>query len=120
MFSATEPSLAWLLLIAAPFGAVGEGGAFETPAGVVVEGVASGSAAEKVGIQPGDVIVAWSRAAVPPANPEPAEGTIASPFGVHAVGIEQAPRGPVTLRGSRGDDERSWALPPGALGLTVR
>ena len=55
--------------------------------GVVVEDVVEESAAQEAGIQPGDVIVSWSRAPVPPANPQGEEGSIASPFDVTRVEI---------------------------------
>src|SRR5437762_10286987 len=71
-------------------------------AGVVVEEVVKESAAAKAGLQPGDLIVSWSRAPAPPANPEAAQGAIASPFDLSDVEVDQAPRGPVILAGRRG------------------
>ena len=50
------------------------------PRGVVVEEVGKSSAGEKAGIKPGDVVLSWVRAAVPPANPVEARGEIGSPF----------------------------------------
>jgi CHAT domain-containing protein/Tfp pilus assembly protein PilF len=88
--------------------------------GVVVEQVAPQSAAQNVGIQPGDVIRSWSRAADPPANPHPARGTIESPFDMAEVETEQAPRGPVTLAGRRGSQDIASTFPPVPFGLTVR
>jgi CHAT domain-containing protein len=89
-------------------------------AGVVVEEVAKESPAQKAGIEPGDLILSWSREAAPPANPQGAFGSIQSPFDLAAVEIEEAPRGVVTLSGRRGASTATWALPPGSSGLTVR
>ncbi len=63
-----------------------------TPAGVVVEKVVPGFDAAKAGIQPGDILLTWARAANPPANPAAASGTFRSPFDVLEVYIDQAPR----------------------------
>jgi len=88
--------------------------------GVVVEKVSPGSAADAAGIRPGDLVVTWFREASPPANPEPARGELGSPFDLADVELEQAPRGPVTLSGTRGQEALSWTLPPGPWGLEVR
>jgi CHAT domain-containing protein/Tfp pilus assembly protein PilF len=88
-------------------------------AGVVVEEVAKESAAAKAGLQAGDLIVSWSRAPAPPANPETAQGPVASPFDLSDVEVEQAPRGPVTVAGRRGRIEMTWPLPT-TFGLRVR
>jgi CHAT domain-containing protein/tetratricopeptide (TPR) repeat protein len=109
-------SLVFLL----PAHMAGDEGADAARFGVVVEEVAPGSGAHKAGVQPGDVIVSWSRAPAPPANPEAAEGRIASPFDLAGVEIEQVHRGPVVLAGRRGEEVMSWTLPRLALGLTVR
>ena len=69
-------------------------------AGVVVEEVSKGSAAEKAEIRAGDILVAWDRPANPPANPEKAEGTIESVFDWMWLEIEQGPRGTVRVRAS--------------------
>jgi len=102
------------LLRAAPIDGQGEGGG---AAGFVVEEVAKGSPGEEVGIRSGDRIVAWSRAAAPPANPQAQEGVFESPFDLIELGLEQAPRGAVTLVAAGG---RRWTLPPLPFGLTVR
>ncbi|MEM7587003.1 MAG: tetratricopeptide repeat protein, partial [Acidobacteriota bacterium] len=72
-----------------------------TPAGVVVEIAQEEYAAHRAGLRPGDVLLRWERAAVPPANPEAAAGILRSPFDLDEVEIEQAPRGPLTLWGTR-------------------
>ncbi|HEX6739331.1 MAG TPA: CHAT domain-containing protein [Vicinamibacteria bacterium] len=94
--------------------------AAEEPAGVVVVQVAPDSAAARAGIRPGDIIEAWSRAAAPPANPRSVQGRIESPFDLEGVDLEEAPRGPVTLTGRRGEQRQEWELPAPPLGLTVR
>jgi hypothetical protein len=70
--------------------------------GVVVESVPRGGAGESSGLQPGDVLLTWTRAAAPPANPQPAAGEFDSYFDVVEVLVEQAPRGPVEVQGQRG------------------
>jgi CHAT domain-containing protein len=82
--------------------------------GFVVEDVGQGSAGEAAGIQPGDVLLEWSRAANPPANPAPAHGAFGSPFDVREVEIEQADRGTVALTVRRGDRRLSLAMPRGS------
>src|SRR5262245_38655540 len=109
-------SLAFLL----PANMEGDEGADAARVGVVVEEVAPGSGGHKAGVRPGDVITAWSRAPVPPANPEAAEGAIASPFDLAGVEVEQVHRGPVVLAGRRGAVGMSWTLPRLEPGLTVR
>src|SRR4029079_2297426 len=112
-----RPSLLLLvasLLLAAPV--PGD----DSAAGVVVEEVARDSAAEKAGIQPGDVIVSWPRGPAPPANPQPAQGAIASTFDLGDIEVEQAPRGPLLLAGRRGPAAMTWALPPVLFGLRSR
>ena len=62
------------------------------PPGIVVEKVVPGHEAAKAGVQPGDVLVSWTREANPPANPAPASGVFRSPFDVLEVQINEAPR----------------------------
>lgn len=81
--------------------------------GMVVERVAPEFPAARSGLVAGDVILSWSRAATPPANPEAAEGILVSPFDLEVVRVEQAPRGIVTLHGTRGAETISWTLPAG-------
>ena len=90
------------------------------PSGVVVEAVAASSAAAKAGVAPGDVLLSWSRAATP-SEPRPAEGTIESPFDIGDLRTEQFPRGPLTLRGRRGEEAMTWTLPRElSLGISAR
>src|SRR5262249_52873611 len=82
-----------LLLWLAGAGPVGGEDPAVLAPGVVADVMAKGSAAEKAGIKPGDVIVSWFRASSPPANPEPVQGQLVSPFDLVEVEVEQAPRG---------------------------
>lgn len=79
--------------------------------GVVVEEVTHGYAGQAAGLQPGDLILSWSREANPPANPQAAEGEIRTPFDLVEVEIEQAPRGRLTLVGLRENAPASWVVP---------
>ncbi|HEX3526936.1 MAG TPA: CHAT domain-containing protein [Thermoanaerobaculia bacterium] len=88
--------------------------------GVVVETVATASALEKAGAREGDVFRAWTRLANPPANPEPASGTLESPFDWQWLKIEQAPRGPVELRGERQGEALVLQVPIGLWDAQVR
>jgi CHAT domain-containing protein/Tfp pilus assembly protein PilF len=83
------------------------------PAGIVVEQVTKDGSAAKAGIEPGDVVLSWSRPSAPPANPDPAQGTIGSPFELDRLETEQSPRGSVTLSGTRNGAPFSVTLPPG-------
>jgi CHAT domain-containing protein/Tfp pilus assembly protein PilF len=88
--------------------------------GVVVEEVGKGSAGEKAGIRPGDVLLSWVRAAAPPANPDEPRGEIASPFDFADIELEQAPRGTVTLLVTRNGANVFVTVPPGAWAIAVR
>jgi len=89
-------------------------------AGVVVERVVPGSTGATAGLQPEDVILSWSCAASPPAFPQPASGTIRSPYDLLPLEIEESPRRAVTLRGKRGNEERLWTLSEGQWGIKAR
>jgi CHAT domain-containing protein/tetratricopeptide (TPR) repeat protein len=89
-------------------------------AGVAVESVQAGFAAHEAGLRAGDVLTAWERAAAPPANPEPLEGTLGSPFDLAQVEREQAPRGAVTLRGERGGAPLAVRVPAGEWRIVAR
>src|SRR5215211_3224100 len=69
--------------------------------GVVVEEIGKGSALEKGGLLPGDLLLAWERAPDPPANPEGGHGEIQTVFDWLWVRTEQAPRGAVRFHGER-------------------
>lgn len=81
--------------------------------GIVVEEVAPGSAAERAGLQTGDELIAWS-------GESGSSGALRSPFDLGEVKVEQAPRGPMALRGFRAGEERSWSMLPGVWGLEAR
>ena len=87
---------------------------------IVVEAVEKGSAGHKAGILPGDVLTSWERAASPPANPSTAQGARLSPFDLAEIEVEQAPRGPVTLFGSRGAGRLAISIPVGRWRITGR
>jgi CHAT domain-containing protein/Tfp pilus assembly protein PilF len=82
--------------------------------GVVVEVVPEGTALYKAGIRPGDILLSWKRLANPPANPEPAEGELLSPFDFHHLRLEQAPRGVVEIVGERDGVGKLWAVESGS------
>jgi CHAT domain-containing protein len=88
--------------------------------GVVVETVAIASAPEKAGVREGDVFHAWTRLANPPIHPEPASGTLQSPFDWQWLEIEQAPRGTVELRGERQGEPLVVQVPIGLWDAQVR
>jgi len=88
--------------------------------GVVVERVAPGGTAATAGLAPGDVLVEWSRAASPPANPAPASGRFLSPFDVREVEVEQSPRGELTVLGLRGDQPLQMVIPSGRWRMDTR
>ncbi len=88
--------------------------------GVVVEAVVEGFAAHKAGLQAGDTLLRWQRAASPPANPEPADGAIDSPFDLVEVEMEQAPRGALTLSGTREGRRLLVSLSPGKWKVEAR
>src|SRR5215471_6117679 len=56
--------------------------------GIVVDAVNKNSEGEKAGLQPGDILLDWTRGN--------AQGTIESPFELSEIEVEQAPRGDVT------------------------
>ena len=88
--------------------------------GLVVEAVEEGSAGEQAGLHAGDVLTSWRRAADPPANRQAAEGRLTSPFELLDVEVEQAARGPVTLRGTRRGQAFALAVPQGKWRITAR
>jgi len=88
--------------------------------GVIVERVTPGGTAATAGLELGDVLVEWSRAASPPANPAPESGRLLSPFDVREVEVEQSPRGELTVSGRRGDKPLQVVIPPGRWRMDTR
>jgi CHAT domain-containing protein/Tfp pilus assembly protein PilF len=88
--------------------------------GIVVEAVDEGGAGQKAGLRPGDVLIAWERAAEPPANATGARGELRSPFDLTEVEIEQAPRGPLTLSGVRAGEPIVVAISHGRWQVATR
>lgn len=80
---------------------------------VVVVEVATGWAAARAGVAPGDEVVAWRRG-------EAAGGPVAGPFDLRWLELEQAPRGAVTLELRRGGRRLDAELPAGGWRLTAR
>jgi CHAT domain-containing protein/Tfp pilus assembly protein PilF len=79
----------------------------------IVESVEAGYAAEKAGLQPGDEILSWSRAASSAADLDQS-GRIQSPYDLTEVEFEQTHRGTVILSGLRGARQTTWTLPRGS------
>jgi hypothetical protein len=79
--------------------------------GVVVESLLSKFEGERVGLQNGDVLLAWARG--------DAKGDINSPFDLPYIRLEQASRGTVQLEGLRGLEKRTWT-PHLTLGASLR
>lgn len=103
-------ALTFLALSVAP-----AAGAQPSP-GVAVDEVRAGSALAAAGLQAGDVVAAWSRAG----GEAPAQGVLAGPFDWLALRAEQAPRGPVELRGHRGGEAEVWTVPVGLWDAALR
>jgi tetratricopeptide (TPR) repeat protein len=80
---------------------------------IVIEEITPGSAAERAGLQTGDQLVAWS-------GESGASGVLRAPFDLTDVQVEQAPRGIVTLQGSRGGEKKIWHMPLSAWEIEVR
>ncbi|HKV10961.1 MAG TPA: CHAT domain-containing protein [Thermoanaerobaculia bacterium] len=101
-----------LLTFPGPSGSAGAG-PVALREGVVVFEVAPGSAAERAGLRAGDELAAWS-------GESGRSGVLRTPFDLGEVKVEQAPRGPITLRGFRAGEESSWRMLPGVWGIEVR
>ena len=80
--------------------------------GAIVDAVKKDSEADRTGLQDGDVLLNWTRG--------DSKGKIESPFDLLEVEIEQAPRGTVTLEGSRALEKRAWTLGSRAWGIVTR
>lgn len=76
-------------------------------AGVVVEAVEAGYAAETAGLQPGDEILSWSATG----DRGPLGGRTRSPAELSDVEYAQTPRADVVLNGRRGARPMTWLLP---------
>ncbi|MFY9822752.1 MAG: CHAT domain-containing protein [Thermoanaerobaculia bacterium] len=88
--------------------------------GVVIEEISKGSALEKAGFQVGDAILSWVRLPNPPANPEAAQGELASYFDWLELKVEQAPRGKVVLSCRRGGAHLEITVEPGVWDTKMR
>src|SRR6185295_5048720 len=76
-------------------------------------------AAAQAGLEPGDRLLTWRRAANPPANPQAQEGAVTSCAGFAELEVEQGPRGPVQLEVDRHGQRRSVTLPGGEWQLAL-
>ena len=80
--------------------------------GVTVEEVGRGSAGDRAGIRADDILIAWVRGS--------AKGNIESPWDLSIIEREQAPRGEVSLRGTRGGRGRVWKIGQRSWEITAR
>src|SRR5215212_523570 len=80
--------------------------------GVIVEEVGQGSALERAGLRPGDLVLSWAR--------EGDTGEIRTVFDWMQVKAEQAPRGTVRLGGERGGAAVSFAVARGDWDARMR
>lgn len=91
----------------------------ETMMGVVVEEVQPGGAGAVAGLEPGDVLLSWSRETE--TKETKSSGDLTSPLDLRAVAVEQVPRGATRLEGKKRDGKPLCAeLPPIGLEITVR
>ncbi|QTD51878.1 CHAT domain-containing protein [Sulfidibacter corallicola] len=88
--------------------------------GVVIESLLKDSVLRRVGVRPGDVFFRWERLPNPPANPQGASGTFASPFDWELMERAQSPRGDVQLFGARDGVEQVFRIPRGVWMASVR
>ncbi len=86
--------------------------------GVVLTEVQPGGAGERSGLRIGDVLLRWKQGAG--AETEPGEGVLKHVFQLTWLEQEQAPRGAVTLTGTRNGKPFEKALPIGAWSLRAR
>jgi CHAT domain-containing protein/Tfp pilus assembly protein PilF len=77
--------------------------------GVRVQEVSKNTAAERAGLQKGDIILGWSRGQE--------NGKIETPFDFDWVDIEQRPRGELVLTGTRASVKKTWALSNQSWGI---
>ncbi len=88
--------------------------------GAVVEEASEGFAAHRAGLEAGDVLLGWHRAAAPDTVSDSARGRIDSPFDLLEAELEQAPRGVLTLIGTRDGTQLRVPMPPGLWKLRTR
>ena len=87
---------------------------------MLVEDVHPGYGGAQAGLEPGDVLTRWQRAAAPPANPSAAEGELRSQFDFAELELEQGGRGEVTLAGTRAGGALAVRMPQQAWVVSVR
>jgi len=87
--------------------------------GAVVLAVSPGGAAARAGLQPGDVLGAWSQEAAPPYQAGPAAGLLDTPFDLAEVELERSFVASVTVTGRRAGEELSAVLPAARWNLTA-
>lgn len=87
--------------------------------GAIVERVVNGLAAARAGIRAGDMLTAWERSELRSA-PQARSGRIESPFDLMNAETEYAPRGPVTIIGTRGGQPFTAMLARSSWGLETR
>ena len=100
-----------LILVLLTLGLAHAAAASDGP-GAVVEEIGPGSALERAGLRPGDLLLAWER--------EEARGEIRTVFDWLWVKTEQAPRGTVRLRGERAGVAVSFEVGRGIWDARVR
>jgi CHAT domain-containing protein/Tfp pilus assembly protein PilF len=110
-------SLVWLVLLIAPANAQTSPGrhqneAFPPSGGVVVEQLVKAGAAQRAGMQLGDILLSW--------NSGGHKGQIESPFDLRFVGFEYASRGALRIEGRRGSAKKVWILHSLPWGLDTR
>jgi tetratricopeptide (TPR) repeat protein len=89
-------------------------------AGVVVEAVAKGSALARAGLQSGDLLLSWQQPAHSVTTSGPAEGGLTTYFDWLDLKLEQAPRGPLILAGTRDGHRYQFTIEPGSWEGAVR
>lgn len=114
------PTLSFLLLM----GTQMEGGFFKTASsadkGAIVEAVGKGSVADKAGLKPGDMLLAWERVISPADKAEAIRGEITSVFDLAWLQEDLSPRGTVRLSGRREGQPIQFELLVGEWKLAVR
>jgi len=92
----------------------------DAPDGIVVDQVYAGFGAEMGGLRAGDVLLEWTRAATPPANPAAARGPLRAQVDLVEAELEQGPRGDLILTGTREGAPLSVRMPRTDWVLSVR